>query len=418
MSKEIVRIALDLTTTPKMATYHGPKVSVIEAPLDGERQYPLAPPSAIAIKPTPEPINNPSGSQLKIVKLEYLPNSPDGPVVVITTTGKLLENDSLTNEWIDSPYRFAVDLPEADIDIPGSDETGSIEVDNQNIKDARWGYYKSQGTTYGRIVLDARSKTNLRVIAETAPDGSWKKYSILLDPNRQVSGVVPIPPSVPGGIQQPAPPTGVEPGSGQVSPIPIPKSMIGMVVIVDPGHGGHDTGAPGKNPLLEKNLTLSIGLKVRDEFLAAGAKPIMTRNDDTFIPLPDRSQIGIDDKASLFISIHCDSSPIHNFISGSTVYYHARNAESKNLAAAIAAQLNASNCGIESRGARTDYALYPGVGLSVLRRSPETAVLVECGYINNDSDAAIMQKNDAQEAIAKAIVAGVADYIASKGSRR
>jgi N-acetylmuramoyl-L-alanine amidase len=79
-------------------------------------------------------------------------------------------------------------------------------------------------------------------------------------------------------------------------------------VVLDAGHGGHDTGALGKNSR-EKDITLAIVLKLRDYIRdnMKGVKVILTRSDDTFVELYRRAHIANENKADLFISVHCNS---------------------------------------------------------------------------------------------------------------
>ena len=81
-------------------------------------------------------------------------------------------------------------------------------------------------------------------------------------------------------------------------------------IVIDAGHGGKDPGAHGSYSL-EKTVALDIALKLRDAIHEnyPGIKVIMTRSDNTFIPLNHRSEIANDNNANLFISIHCNSSP-------------------------------------------------------------------------------------------------------------
>lgn len=92
-------------------------------------------------------------------------------------------------------------------------------------------------------------------------------------------------------------------------------------IVIDPGHGGHDPGAIGPNRLQEKDVVLSIGLKVRDllkEHL--GLDVVMTRSTDIFIPLEERTAIANKVGADLFISIHANAA-INRAASGMETYY-------------------------------------------------------------------------------------------------
>jgi N-acetylmuramoyl-L-alanine amidase len=82
---------------------------------------------------------------------------------------------------------------------------------------------------------------------------------------------------------------------------------IGKIVI-DPGHGGHDTGTIGPNGLLEKDLVLDVGKRLGKQLERLGAEVVYTRTDDTFIPLETRTAIANQEQADLFVSIHANSS--------------------------------------------------------------------------------------------------------------
>jgi N-acetylmuramoyl-L-alanine amidase len=89
-----------------------------------------------------------------------------------------------------------------------------------------------------------------------------------------------------------------------------PKPFRVRTIVIDAGHGGKDPGAHGSYSL-EKTVALDIALKLRDAIKNnfPDIKVIMTRDDNTFIPLNHRSEIANDANANLFISIHCNSSP-------------------------------------------------------------------------------------------------------------
>jgi N-acetylmuramoyl-L-alanine amidase len=95
--------------------------------------------------------------------------------------------------------------------------------------------------------------------------------------------------------------------SGERSLIRALGLKIGKIVI-DPGHGGHDTGTIGPNGLLEKDLVLDVAKRLGKQLERLGAEVVYTRSDDTFIPLETRTAIANQEQADLFISIHANSS--------------------------------------------------------------------------------------------------------------
>jgi N-acetylmuramoyl-L-alanine amidase len=80
-------------------------------------------------------------------------------------------------------------------------------------------------------------------------------------------------------------------------------------VVVDAGHGGHDTGAIGRGGTREKDVALAIALRLREVLARAGLEVILTRDDDSFVPLEERARRANESKGDLFVSIHCNSAP-------------------------------------------------------------------------------------------------------------
>ena len=110
------------------------------------------------------------------------------------------------------------------------------------------------------------------------------------------------------------------------------------VVVIDPGHGGVDNGTQaGGGDIMEKNLVLGFGLALRDKIEKSGKyRVVMTRTDDTFIPLNERVKIARNESASLFVSIHADALPRgEGDAQGATIYTladKASDAEAERLA--------------------------------------------------------------------------------------
>ena len=95
------------------------------------------------------------------------------------------------------------------------------------------------------------------------------------------------------------------------------------VIVIDPGHGGVDNGTQaGGGDIMEKNLVLGFGLALRDKIEKSGKyRVVMTRTDDTFIPLNERVKIARNESASLFVSIHADALPRgEGDAQGATIY--------------------------------------------------------------------------------------------------
>ncbi len=87
-------------------------------------------------------------------------------------------------------------------------------------------------------------------------------------------------------------------------------ALTKKIVVLDPGHGGHDPGAIGKNGLQEKDVVLDIALKVRDILAKEpDIEVVLTRDRDVFIRLEDRSLLALQKDADLFVSIHANASP-------------------------------------------------------------------------------------------------------------
>jgi N-acetylmuramoyl-L-alanine amidase len=217
---------------------------------------------------------------------------------------------------------------------------------------------------------------------------------------------------------------------------------IGRIVI-DAGHGGHDTGTIGPNGLMEKDLVLDVALRLgRLLETRLGADVIFTRDDDTFIPLETRTAIANERQADLFISIHANSSP-DPVARGVETYY--LNFTSNPDALEVAARENAvSQKSIfelqdlvkkitlkekieESRELATDVqqALYGGLvtrhttlrdrGVKkapfvVLIGANMPSILAEISFVSNPTDEAKLETPDYRQKIADSLYKGIATY--------
>jgi len=185
--------------------------------------------------------------------------------------------------------------------------------------------------------------------------------------------------------------------------------LAGKVVIVDPGHGGSDSGAKSGGSV-EKDLTLAVSKLLTEELTKAGATVIMTRKTDVFIPLAVRSDISNRNHADLYISIHINSTGGSGSQSGTISFHHKGNEIGKLMAECIQAEMAKVNK-MPNKGVWSDGRIYQS-GFSVLRLTKQpAAVLLELGFINHPRDRARMSTVDFKTQIAAAIVRGVRNFL-------
>ena len=224
---------------------------------------------------------------------------------------------------------------------------------------------------------------------------------------------------------------------------------IGRIVI-DAGHGGHDTGTIGPTGLMEKDLCLDVALRLGKiiQQKLPGADIVLTRSDDTFIPLEDRTRIANEAKADLFISIHANSSPDHGARGIETYYLNMKGSAE---AMAVAARENAvSQQGIHDleevvkKIARTEKIdesreLAQDVQDSLARRIQKAAkpvknrgvrkapfvvligadmpsILTEISFLSNPADEQLLKKPEYRQRVAEGLYQGVSDYLQSMNS--
>ena len=110
-----------------------------------------------------------------------------------------------------------------------------------------------------------------------------------------------------------------------------------VVVVIDPGHGGHDSGTRGANGLMEKTVALSIAKKLYAKLkTTASVHPVLTRTDDRFIGLRERVHIAQENHANLFVSIHQNAYPDDHRVDGGTCYVLSQHGASDSKAAQLA----------------------------------------------------------------------------------
>lgn len=195
-----------------------------------------------------------------------------------------------------------------------------------------------------------------------------------------------------------------------------PKATLsGMKILLDPGHGGIQSGATGMNgTVYESHQTLKIGKYLASYLAGAGAAVYMTRTEDVDVSLEDRRLMTEQIDPELFVSIHLNASEKKERSGTSTFYYKAF---SQPLAKCIHNRLmevyrascyngNASMLSSVDQGANY-YPFY------VTRTDICPSVLVEVGFITNDLECAYLRDDAYQQVFARAIYLGIVDYVST-----
>ncbi len=238
-----------------------------------------------------------------------------------------------------------------------------------------------------------------------------------------------------------------------VAPMPLMTARAAekKIIVLDPGHGGIDSGTNGVNGLMEKDLVLDVASRLARSLEKRGNYVVhLTRDTDTFIPLNERVNIGRSWHADLFISLHADSNPDAT-VNGASVYTlsekgsdkeAARLARDENQSDAIAGvDLSAQNSDVapilidlaqrdtinrSNRFAQTVVGeltratdILPrqphrSAAFVVLKAPDVPAVLIELGYLSNEMDAAQMQTTRWRDGVADAIAGAVDRHFAQQ----
>jgi N-acetylmuramoyl-L-alanine amidase len=326
------------------------------------------------------------------------------------------------------PYRVVVDIPQVNFQLPAG--TGS--AGRGLIKAFRYGLVMPGGSRIvfdlagpakvaNSYVLDAANGQPPRLVLEFAEVDRTAFVQSLSAENRPE--LRPAIADATEAVASQAESKSAEAKSGVTPELKPTVTDARPLIVIDPGHGGLDNGTQA-NGESEKNLVLAFGLALRDRIeKTAKYRVVMTRTDDTFIPLDDRVKVGRSQKAALFVSIHADFLPHREGdVQGATIYTVSdrasdaeaeRLAEAENKADAIGgvnlteeptdvADILIDLAQRETRTFSNRFArLLAGemknatrmykhplksAGFRVLKAPDVPSVLVELGYVSNKSD--------------------------------
>ena len=279
-----------------------------------------------------------------------------------------------------------------------------------------------------RIVFDLFNKTNY-LVSESDDNIT---ITIFKPTEQIVSTPTPIPTSTP---------------SETYTPIPIPTKKGKWIIILDPGHGGKDPGAIGKYGTREKNIVLSVALKLKTALEKSGFMVYLTRSSDIFIPLQQRPRFANAKNGDLFISIHVNSAPKNTKASGIETFYlsskysdpaardvakrenvssfEGKPLSEKELIGLILSDLlltvnieDSSKFAGFVEKALTRYTKLPVRGVKtapfiVLKGLKMPAVLIELGFVSNPIQEKLLKTADFQNKVVRAVTSAVKFFFKS-----
>ena len=361
---------------------------------------------------------------------------------------------------LSNPNRVIVELPDLKVQLPIL--TGSTPV---GLVQSFRGGLSAPGKM--RVVIDVTAPVVVEKAAiEKAKDGSHAPRLVLeivpaesaaktgvttakrpLLQNASASGLGAA------GLQPPLPRPALRPEQRNVN-------IFKPIIVIDPGHGGHDSGA-SKYGTVEKDVVLAFSLKLRDKLEASGRyKVLMTRESDTFVELDERRDFADRSKAALFIAVHADYAG--SSARGATIYSLRDNVANELQRAAkgkvgydvlsgkelsmVKAQGDEdvssvkgfltdlalkelvvnkertkifANTVVETMGATTNMMNNPDreAGFRVLKSAKMPSVLIELAYVTNRADAENLRSDTWREKVSGSIVSALDNYFSYHGSR-
>ncbi|ALS22626.1 hypothetical protein PN4B1_03230 [Paenibacillus naphthalenovorans] len=279
----------------------------------------------------------------------------DGEMLCIQTTGGEVKP---TMFKLAEPDRIVLDIPGAELDatlatVVNEAKEGTVPLTEPHdiVAKIRYSLFSKEPSTV-RIVIDLQKKSEL----------------ILSD-------------VLPGGLIS----------------AKLAKGKDRYRVVIDPGHGGKDSGAVSVTNRFEKDLVLSLGHKVADLLQKEpGIEAVMTRSDDTFIELADRVAKAEESEADLFISIHANTINKESVGGTETFYWTPQSMDFANLMHKSIVEAT----GFTDRKVKQER-------FYVIRNTTMPSVLLEIGFLSNPAEEALMYQDAFQNRVAESIVAAI-----------
>ncbi|GAB6158335.1 hypothetical protein JCM39194_15350 [Desulfotomaculum varum] len=265
---------------------------------------------------------------------------------------------------LSNPYRYVVNL----MDVQLADIPAVIAANTELVQQIRTGYDKDPYVS--RLVVDLKKPA--RVTVKAAPD----KKSLTLE----------------------------------ITKISYSDGLAGKNIFLDAGHGGYDNGASGNNGLKEKDVNLDITMKVADILRQQGANVFLSRSEDIYVDLYERTRLANELSADIFVSIHSNANT-NAAIGGTSTYYYApatmpalydQRDDRRRLAEDVQREL------VSALGRRDIGVLQ--ANFAVLRTSLMPSILIETAFISNAEEEALLAAPDFRQRAAEAIARGISSY--------
>ncbi|MFZ2065132.1 MAG: N-acetylmuramoyl-L-alanine amidase [Xanthobacteraceae bacterium] len=334
------------------------------------------------------------------------------------------------------PYRVVVDIPQVTFKLaPKAGQSG-----RGLVKAFRFGLMMEGGS---RIVLDVTKPVRVKAYVMDAAAGDPARLVLDLVPIDRQSFLHEIATEDRLLAAQPAP---------QQPPPPAKNADPRPLVVLDPGHGGIDTGTIAPGGQMEKDIVLDFAKRLRERIERSGKfRVLMTRKDDTYVPLDERVHIARNAGASLFVSIHADSLPRKEGTAQGATIYTLSNKASDAQAAELADKENGADviAGVDLKSEPNDvagilidlaqretksfsmqFALdvvsdmkavarlhkepIKAAGFRVLKAPDVPSVLVELGYVSNREDLRSLMSDTWRNRTADSIAKAVDTYLSTR----
>ena len=360
---------------------------------------------------------------------------------------------------LSNPNRVIVELPDVKLQLPQFSANGPVGL----VQSFRGGL---SAPGKARIVIDVTKAVVVeKAVIDKGKDGRSPRLMLEIVPvDSGVKATGPKKPAVTlavagsvaglgaAGVQPPLPKPAAKPNA-------VPVAIYKPTIVIDPGHGGHDSGAQ-KYGTVEKDVVLAFSLKLRDKLMATGRfKVLMTRDHDTFVELDHRREFADRNKAALFIAVHADYAGAQ--ARGATVYSlrdstmkelqrsanrgaandvltsHERVAVTKaegdvGAVTSILADLTQREVAatkertrvftgsvVEFMGGSTNMMNNPDreANFRVLKSAQMPSVLIELAYVTNKADADNLKSDSWRDKVSTSILRAVENYFSNQVAR-